>query len=245
MSLYLIRRLECFVRLAEDERKALRDLSAQGMKILSRRDISTEGDKPKAINVMLDGWAARYKMLEDGRRQLLSILLPGDTCDLNLYILRRMDHSITTISPAHVSRLTPLMFERLTRDFPRLGQAFLWESLVSLAIQREWTLNIGQRTAFERIAHLVCELYVRLAAVGQVVGGVAKFPITQTDVAEATGLTVVHVNRSIQELRRQGLIVWQGRTLEVPDLSALKDAALFDDNYLHLNREGAHLDANN
>jgi CRP-like cAMP-binding protein len=129
-------------------------------------------------------------------------------------------------------------------DHPRITQALFWDELVTVAIQREWTLNVGQRTAYERIAHLLCELYLRLRTVGLTDGTSCHFPLTQVDLADATGLTAVHVNRTLQELRRDGLIELQSKTLTIPDLNALRQVALFNDNYLHLDREGAHLDAN-
>jgi CRP-like cAMP-binding protein len=123
-------------------------------------------------------------------------------------------------------------------------QALWWESLVNSAIQREWTLNVGQRTAYERISHLLAELYLRLKTVGLTQNGSCDFPLTQTDVADATGLTAVHVNRTLQELRRDNLIVLERRRLTIPDLRSLMDAAMFNPNYLHLDHEGRHLDAN-
>lgn len=127
---------------------------------------------------------------------------------------------------------------------PRLQQALTWDLLVQLATQREWTVNLGQRSAIERIAHLLCELFVRLKAVGLCVNGACQIPLTQTDLSEAAGITPVHVNRTIQELRSQGMIHWKGRDVEVPDMEALKRLAMFNDNYLHLHQDGAHLDAN-
>jgi CRP-like cAMP-binding protein len=115
---------------------------------------------------------------------------------------------------------------------------------VTNAIQREWTLNLGQRTAYERIAHLFVELFLRLEVVGLTNGGSCEFPLTQNDIADATGLTAVHVNRTLQDLRRDGLVELQSRVLTIPDMKALKNAALFNENYLHLGREGRHLDAN-
>ena len=111
-------------------------------------------------------------------------------------------------------------------------------------MQREWTTNVGQRTAYERLAHLFCELFVRLRTVGLTDGKSCDFPPTQLDLADATGLTSVHVNRTIQELRRDGLIELHNRRLTIPDLRALMNACMFNANYLHLNHEGAHLDAN-
>ncbi|MGN6101637.1 MAG: Crp/Fnr family transcriptional regulator [Devosia sp.] len=127
---------------------------------------------------------------------------------------------------------------------PRLRQALWWDWLVKLAIQREWTLNVGRRDAFERLAHLFCELYFRLEAVGMTEGPSVQLPLTQTDLAEATGLSAVHINRTLQEMRSAGLVILRDHVLTIPDLPALQVAAMFNPAYLHLDHEGHQLDAN-
>lgn len=115
---------------------------------------------------------------------------------------------------------------------------------MTVAIQREWTLNLGQRTAYERLSHLMVEMFLRLQTVGLTNGNACDFPLTQVDLADATGLTAVHVNRTLQELRKDGLIELQSRRLVIPDMRALKGVAMFNDNYLHLDHEGRQFDAN-
>jgi CRP-like cAMP-binding protein len=134
--------------------------------------------------------------------------------------------------------------ERLTTSRPRVGQALLWHHLVESSIQREWLLNVGQRSALERLAHLFVELYLRLRSVGMARGQTIDFPLTQNDLAEATGVTPVHLNRTLQELRRQGLIELRAKRLTILDLGRLKQMSLFNENYLHLDHEGRQLDAN-
>ncbi|WP_419816662.1 Crp/Fnr family transcriptional regulator [Glacieibacterium sp.] len=227
------------------DRAALDELvGGRQRRLQARDDIIREGDRPEDMNLLLTGWACRYKTLEDGRRQITSFFLPGDICDLNVFYLRMMDHSIgalTGITYAEVPRAT---YERVSGRHPRILQALTWDTLVAMAVQREWTVNIGQRSAYERIGHLFCELFYRLRAVGLTDGDSCDLPFTQIDLADATGLTPVHVNRTLQELRANGLIRLDRRTLTLPDLAALKRDALFDPTYLHLDREGAHLDAN-
>ena len=180
----------------------------------------------------------------DGRRQIVAFFVPGDFCDLNVYILKEMDHSIGAITRLSVADISREDMDALTAKHPRITQGLWWEALVNAAIQREWTLNIGQRTAYERIAHLLVELYLRLKTVGLTQNGSCDFPLTQTDIADATGLTPVHVNRTLQELRRDDLIELERRRLTIPNLQQLMDAAMFNPNYLHLGHEGQHLDAN-
>jgi len=237
-------RLEAFTRLSQDDRAALAKVSKVSRTIPPRRDLIREGERPQYVHLMVEGWACRYKTLPDGRRQVVACFVPGEFCDLNVYILREMDHSICAITRLAVADISREDMDRLTAAYPRITQALWWESLVTTAIQREWTLNIGQRTAYERIAHLLVELFLRLRSVKLTQGDSCDFPITQTDIADATGLTAVHVNRTLQELRRDGLIILERKRLTIPDLQRLKDAAMFNTNYLHLEHEGRHLDAN-
>jgi CRP-like cAMP-binding protein len=237
-------RLEAFTRLSPDDRAAVQRISKVSRVIPARRDIIREGEKPKHVHLMVDGWACRYKTLPDGRRQIVAFFIPGDFCDLNVYILKEMDHSLGAITRLSVADISRDDMDMLTADHPRVTQALWWESLVQQAIQREWTLNIGQRTAYERIAHLLVELFLRLRAVKMTQGDSCDFPLTQTDIADATGLTAVHVNRTLQELRKDGLIELEKRRLRIPKLQGLMDAAMFNPNYLHLEHEGRHLDAN-
>ena len=237
-------RLEAFARLSPDDRAAIGRISKVTRVVPARRDLIREGEKPQFVHLMVDGWACRYKTLPDGRRQIVAIFVPGDFCDLNVYILKQMDHSLGAITRLSVSDISREDMDALTCNRPRITQALWWESLVQAAIQREWTLNIGQRTAYERIAHLLVELFIRLRLVAMTQGNSCDFPLTQTDLADATGLTSVHVNRTLQELRRDGLIVLERKRLTIPNLQKLKDAAMFNPNYLHLDHEGSNFDAN-
>lgn len=237
-------KLEAFTRLSADDRAALAQASRNVRFVEPRRDLMSEGDKPRYVHLVLDGWACRYKNLPDGKRQIVSIFVPGDFCDVNVYILKTMDHSIGAITRLKVAMITPDEMQALTADRPRLTQALWWHELVDLAIQREWTVNVGQRSAYERLGHLLVELYLRLKIVGRATDGRCDFPLTQNDLADATGLTAVHVNRTLQELRRDGLIELERKQLKILDLDRLKDVSMFNANYLHLEREGRHLDAN-
>jgi len=136
------------------------------------------------------------------------------------------------------------MIDDLTQARPRVAQALLWHQLVEASVQREWLLNVGQRSAIERLAHLFVELYLRSSGVGMARGHAIDFPLTQNDLAEATGITAVHINRTLKELRRLELIELGRKRLEILDLNGLKRLAMFNENYLHLNREGRQLDAN-
>ena len=240
----LTSRLEAFTRLSPEDKAALEKLSKVSRTVAPRRDLIREGEKPNYVHLMLDGWACRYKTLPDGRRQIVAFFVPGDFCDLNVYILKQMDHSIGAITRLAVADISRDEMDHLTTNHPRITQALWWESLVQHAIQREWTLNLGQRSAYERIGHLLVEVYLRLKTVGLTWNGTCDFPLTQVDIADATGLTPVHVNRTLQELRRDELIELERKQLNIPDLHRLMDVAMFNANYLHLNHEGRNFDAN-
>jgi CRP-like cAMP-binding protein len=241
----LIRKLGHFVRLSPGDREILGRAALERVREFGPRvDIAREGDKPKDVHLVLSGWACRYKQLEDGRRQVVSFFLPGDICDLNAFILKEMDHSIGTITSVTIADLSREFFEEIGHGYARIATAFWWESLVNSAIQREWTMSLGQRTASERMAHLLCEIFFRLRLAGLTRQDACDFPLTQADLADATGLSKVHVNRTLQELRSANLIVLKGKTLVVPDLERLMHAGLFNANYLHIGREGRQLDAN-
>jgi CRP-like cAMP-binding protein len=238
-------KLEAFVKLSPDDRAALERISQNIRYIDARRDLIAEGDKPRHVHLMLEGWAARYKSLPDGKRQIVSIFVPGDFCNVNDHILKAMDHSIAAITRLKVAVISPEEMNALTDQRPRITRALWWQELVGAAIQREWTLNLGQRTAYERLGHLLVEIYLRLRTVGRARDGRCDFPLTQNDLADATGLTAVHVNRTLQELRRDGLIELERKQLHILDLDRLMDVSMFNPNYLHLDHEGRQLDASN
>ena len=237
-------KLGSFTRLSQEDRSALAQVSRNVRSIDARRDLISEGDNPSHVHLVLDGWACRYKSLPDGKRQIVSLFLTGDFCDLNVYILKQMDHSIGAITRLKVAVITPEEMTELTSERPRITQALWWHELVAMAVQREWTVNVGQRTAYERIGHLLVEVYLRLRAVGRACDGGCDFPLTQTDLADATGLTSVHVNRTLQELRRDRLIELERKQLQILDLERLMDVSMFNPNYLHLDHDGRHLNAN-
>ncbi|WP_375465600.1 Crp/Fnr family transcriptional regulator [uncultured Methylobacterium sp.] len=244
MAKPFIRKLENFTRFSDAERKLLAESAGQGVRQLgAREDIIREGDGPRHVNLVLEGWACRYKQLQDGRRQIIAFFVPGDLCDPHIFILRKMDHGIATLTPVTLARITQERIETMRAASPRIADALAWDMLLTASIQREWTVSLGQRSATERLAHLFLELLLRLRAVGLTEDASYDLPITQADLADTLGLSSVHVNRTLQELRASGQITWKGRRLTIHNPPALMALALFDPAYLHLDREGAHLDA--
>jgi CRP-like cAMP-binding protein len=231
---HFLRKLQAFGRLSADSEAALRALSGQrhGM-APAGEDIISEGDDPREIFLILEGWAYRYKLLEDGRRQIIALFVPGDLCDLNVYILKEMDHSIAALTTVRFARISERQLEDTIDNHPRAMRALWWESLVGAAIQREWTVTIGQRDAYESLAHLLCELYLRLRLVGLVSNRSCPLPLTQRDLADALGLTPTHLGRVLRKLNESGLAQVTRRKLVVHDLGALQRIAMFNPNYLH------------
>ena len=244
MPHHLIRKLEQFTRLSGSDKQALESAAGTQRAFGPRSDIIREGDPPHHVNLILEGWACRYKQLDDGRRQIISIFIPGDLCDEHVYLLREMDHSIAALSPVRLAQIPRPVVDQITETHPRVAKALWWNTLVTAAIQREWTVSLGQRTATERLGHLLCELFERLRGVGLTEGHACVLPMTQMELSEVLGLSNVHTNRTVQELRRAGLIKLKGKNLVIPNFAALQTASLFNPGYLHLGREGRQFDAN-
>ena len=235
----LARKLQRYVPLSDADRIWLAEALGPARIIPARSDIIREGDDPKGVNVVVEGWACRYRQLRDGRRQIVSILLPGDLCDPHIFLLDRMDHTLGTITPVTLSQISGRALQDLSARSPVLDEAMIREGLATVAIQREWTVSLGRRSAIERIAHLFCELHARLEAVGLADATGCPFPLIQADLADALGQTPVHVNRSLKELRGTGLISLSKRQLTVHDRAGLDEFAEFDPTYLHLTVKAA------
>jgi CRP-like cAMP-binding protein len=204
--------------------------------VAARNDILVEGERPDHVHVILEGWAARYKTLREGSRQIVAFLIPGDICDLHVAILGQMDHGIVALTRCRVAYIPSAALDSLTSDHNGLTKALWWATLVDEGVLREWILNVGRRDAFERIAHLFCELHARMEMVGLVEDGKLALPLTQEQLADATGLTSVHVNRTLQRLRNDNLIEVGSGMLTVLDVARLREAAGFNGNYLHVKR---------
>ena len=230
----LLKKLSNFTALSPEESQAVLDCCQDVRTYAAREDVITQGDKTGSVKLLLEGFACRYKVLEDGRRQVVAYFVPGDLCDLRVFILKRMDHSIGAVVASKVAHISPDNILKLTNQYPTLTRALWWSTLVEEAITREWIVNVGQRNALERMAHLFCELLYRFRAVGLNEGNSCTLPLTQVELAETLGLSSVHVNRTLQELRRQKLITLEGGTLSIQDLVALQELALFNPDYLHL-----------
>ena len=203
-------------------------------KVAAHQDLIRVGEKATSTKLVLEGFACRYKVLSDGRRQIMAYLLPGDMCDLHVAILGRMDHSIGTLTACTVLEVPHAAIEELTQRSSTIARALWWSTLVDEATLREWLVNMGQRTAIERIAHLFCELLVRLRVAGLADGDGFDMPLTQQEIGDTVGLSTVHVNRVLQELRGQGLIELRSKRLIIRNATALAALGQFNPLYLHV-----------
>jgi CRP-like cAMP-binding protein len=233
----MVRKLESTFPLSDEERKALETLPMQVVVIKEDQDLVREGDHPSRCCLILSGFAATYKVTGEGKRQIVSFNIAGDIPDLQSLHLRVLDNGISTISPCRVGFIPHEALRDICNRYPRLASAFWREALIDAAIFREWVLNVGQREAYQRMAHVLCELLVRLEAVGLAKDHSCDLPITQSEFADALGVTTVHVNRVLQQMRADGLIETKGTRLKVPDWDKLKQVGEFDPTYLHLEQQ--------
>lgn len=233
MACALVKKLGSYVDLSPKEIALLEQASARVQTVEARTDVIREGEAPCDVHLVVSGLACRYKLLEDGSRQIVAFLIPGDFCDLNVFILSQMDHTIGAISPVEMVWLPrEQMLELMSH--PNISRAMWLVSLVDEATLREWITNLGQRSAEHRLAHLFCELYLRMKTVGLTNGYEFELPVTQAELGDTLGLSTVHVNRSLQSLKAANLATFKGKKIIINDMTKLKKISGFRDNYLHL-----------
>jgi len=226
-----VRKLSGLADLGEEDVATLVSSTSQTRQFAAR-DLIREGDRPGPVFVVLSGWACRYKILPSGTRQITSFMLPGDSCDLHIAILDEMDHSIQTITKASIATISrPTMEEMLDRS-PRIGRALYAAQLIDEATLRAWIVSMGRRSSVERVA-LMCELYVRLQSVHGLQSSTVELPVSQLLLADALGMSPVHINRVIRRLREAGVMEISRRSLRITDPIGLVRVAGFDENYLH------------
>lgn len=229
--------MEQFTRFSDEDRQLLDDLvSRRQRQYAAREDIIREGEHSPDIHVVLSGLACRYKLLEDGRRQIMAFLVPGDPCDSEIFILKEMDHSIGTLAPSLIASISGGDMKDMLFNRPGIALALWWGTLQDEGILRERIIDEGRRDAYSRVAFLIYEVFLRMRAFGVVDDENFEFPVTQADLADATGLTPVHVNRMLQQLRERKLIATEGKRWTVLDPAGLRKVASFNPNYLHLDR---------
>jgi CRP-like cAMP-binding protein len=232
----LLQRLTRFVSLSAEEMRALEAAAGPARLYRPHEDLTREGENAAHVGALVSGFACRYRMLPDGRRQIVSYLIPGDLCDVRHLLLPSATHTVSTLTAANVALFGRDTLLGLIERYPRIGQALYCIAWIEELIAREWLVNVGQRTAIERLAHLLCEIFARMHAVQLTDRGRCELPLTQVELADALALSTVHVNRTLQELRRKGLVSLSGGMLEIHDLGALQALAIFTGDYLQPGR---------
>ena len=240
----LVRRLRKLTHLAEPELAALGQLISEPRSLPSGARLAREGEQTDDIYVLLEGWAARAKLLPGGRRQLSLVLLPGEFCNLDALHVQRLDYTVETLSPCSVASISRAGLLDLTRRFPAIGEVLTWLAFVENAIMTEWLASLGHRSANQRLGRLLCEFGARLSAVGLAERNGYALPMNQVMLADAVGLTTVHVNRALQSLRSSEAIMLDEDRLTIRDPDALERESEFTPHYLHLDgmrsQEGRH-----
>lgn len=231
---HLIRKLEHYGPLSAEERQVLEDSASSDRQVGPDQDMVREGDRPSHCILILEGLACCYKLLANGKRQIMAFEIAGDICDLNSFLLGELDHNVGTLTPCKLALIPHNIIREITEKYPRINRALWRTSLIDASIFRAWMINIGRRSAYERIAHLFCETLLRLKAVGLAEDSNYELPVTQAEIGDSLGLSTVHVNRSLQALRGKGLITLRGARLTIHDWEGLKRVADFNPNYLHL-----------
>ncbi len=200
-------------------------------------DIVVEGSRPAESTLLLDGFAARYRVLEDGKRQITALHVPGDFVDLHAFLLKTMDHGVLALSECKIATAAHRDLGGVTATNAHLTRLLWLSTVIDGAIHREWIVAMGRRSKRSHLAHLICELFSRLSIVGMVEENTIRLPLSQAEVADVLGLSLVHLNKTLQTLRADGLIRWVDHQITVLDWGELSQIAEFDPAYLCLNRE--------
>ena len=233
-----LKKLRARDSVSREEEAAIRGLVGSVIEVPADKTIVRHEETLNHSLLLLSGWLARAKDLPSGQRQIAELHVAGDFADLHGFTLKYLDHDVITVTRVRIATVPHERLTEMTERFPHLTRLYWLMTNIDAAIQREWTLSLGRRTAIARMAHLLCELNERLSLVGLVENNAFEFPLTQVEFGECLGLTSVHVNRTLQELRRRELIELENRRVAIFDLDALKRVAQFDDAYLYMHKNG-------
>ncbi|MEN2746957.1 Crp/Fnr family transcriptional regulator [Sphingomonas sp. T9W2] len=220
-----------------EEERVMRDSLGEVRSLPTHHTCIRAGERLHSSTLLLEGLMCRYKDLPGGDRQITELHVAGDFLDLHSFSLKQLDHNVMTLTPCRVVLVPHAKLKDITEQHPHLARVYWFLTALDAAIHREWELSLGRRSAIQRIAHLICELRVRLGLIGQADDSGFGLPLTQADLSDCTGLTPVHVNRTLRDLRERGLMDFRGRRVTITDLPGLKAVAEFDDSYLYLRRE--------
>ena len=227
-------KLEQRDRLSDEEKRVLDGAIARISTYARGEDMVREGEWPTESKLLLEGFSARYNLRRSGRRQITAIYVTGDFVDLHSFVIKKMDHSVLALSPCRVAHVPHETLREITERHPHLTRLLWLHTALDAALHRQWLVTMGTEEALGQTAHLICELFLRLQVVGQTEGTSFRLPVTQAQLADTLGISLVHVNRIIQELRRLGPISWRGDLVEIKDWKGLARLADFDPAFLNL-----------
>jgi CRP-like cAMP-binding protein len=228
----LVRKLNSLVALSELEISALLGVLGPIHARGSHENLVRTNEKVDGVAVIISGFACQQRLLPDGRRQIVGYFLPGDICDTTSFVGQSNRYSVVALADSTIVMLSHSDLNEITSTYSHLARALWCHTVIETAIGREWLINVGQRTALERLAHLFCEVRFRMEAVGETTQAGCNLPVTQSELADTAALSTVHVNRTLKELRRLGLASLDCKTLLIHDFSGLRALAMFDSDYL-------------
>ena len=218
------------------ERDAIRAAALEVRPFAAGEDIVRQGERPNVSTLVISGVTARYSTVEDGGRQITGLHIAGDFVDLHSFPLQHMDHSVTAITACEVVTFPHKGLMAITEAYPHLTRVLWLLTLLDGAVHRQWMVAKGRLTADEHMAHLFCEQFVRAQTAGLARAQRYWFPLTQVQLGDALGLSIVHTNRTLQRLRRTGALDWQDGTVEIFNWPLLRELGQFDPSYLHLEK---------
>lgn len=234
MSTPLIAKLARRDQISAEEIAALEGAMEPSQTVAAGQDLVHQHERPTHSTLLLSGFSARYTALDDGRRQITEINVMGDFVDLHSFLLKVMDHGVVTLTPCQIARVPHSALRRISEQHAHLTRLLWLDTLIDAAIHRQWIVGMGRRSGLGRFAHLLCEMCLRLESVGQVQDGAFLLPLTQHELGDAMGISAVHVNRLLAEMRREGLVAWRGPRVQLLDRKRLSSIAEFDPAYLRL-----------
>lgn len=223
--------------LSDAEKHALAQVLSPPRHVAIGTDLIKEGERPEHSTLLVEGLCARYSNLSDGGRQITELCVAGDFMDLHSFVMKQMDHGVVALTDCRIATAPHAALRDLTRTQPHLTRLLWLDTVIDGAIHRQWLVAMGRRSGLSQLAHLLCELYLRLEVVGEAEAHHFALPLTQIQLADVLGLSAVHVNRLIAELRDKGLVFWRSQTVTLADWNGLVALAEFDPTYLRLHSD--------
>jgi CRP-like cAMP-binding protein len=233
VSAALVKRLRTYDAISDEDIEIVRGLPVSVREYPAGRAVVRDGERPRECCLVIEGFCTRSKTLSDGKRQILSIHIPGEIPDLMSLFLHVMDHDLSTLTVCRLGLIDHGALRQLHRKRPSVAEMFWRDTLIDSAMFREWIVNVGQRPAPARLAHVMMELRERLRVIGRVEGNSFEMPLTQEEIGEALGITGVHVNRVVRQLREEGIAELQRGRVTILDEAKFTELADFDNRYLH------------